>query len=394
MHKSDHDLERDVHTINQIDAIPSILDIIASTTGMGFAAVARVTEDRWVTCVTYDKIEFGLLPGDELDLKTTICNEIRQHQQPVAIDNVAEDSSYLNHHTPALYGFKSYISVPIITKSGEFFGTLCAIDPKPAAVNNPTVISMFTLFADLIAFHMAALDKLSEAEKNLVASEENNGLKEQFIAILGHDLRNPVGAISNASQLLLRMNAEEPVKRLANIIKDSSYRMNGLINNTMDFASGRLGGGIVLDKEINNSLKDTILHVIRELQLIWPERPIEVELEIDEPVLCDNRRIAQLLSNLLSNALTHGATDKPVFVSGIVRNKEFTLTVRNSGAKIPESKMSRLFQPFYRGNAQNNKPGLGLGLYISSEIARAHGGTLEVSSTDEETVLRLMTPAC
>jgi GAF domain-containing protein len=98
---------------------------------MGFAAVARVTEDRWVACSVLDEIDFGLKAGGELRLETTICHEIRQTREAVVIDNFAEDHIYCKHATPAMYGFQSYISVPIVLANDSFFGTLCAIDPQP-----------------------------------------------------------------------------------------------------------------------------------------------------------------------------------------------------------------------------------------------------------------------
>jgi hypothetical protein len=91
--------------VKSIPAIPSILDVICRTTGMGFAAVARVTEDRWITCAAKDDIDFGLQPGGELKVETTICREIRQSGTAVIIDDVAKDASYCGHATPALYGF-------------------------------------------------------------------------------------------------------------------------------------------------------------------------------------------------------------------------------------------------------------------------------------------------
>jgi hypothetical protein len=99
------DFHADISTISRIDAVPRILEVICRTTGMGFAAVARVTESRWVCCAVRDEIQFGLKPGDELNLETTICNEIRQDQQIVVIDEVAKDQFYNGHHTPAMYGF-------------------------------------------------------------------------------------------------------------------------------------------------------------------------------------------------------------------------------------------------------------------------------------------------
>jgi GAF domain-containing protein len=153
----DPDTWDDVDAVNRIPMIPSMLEVVCRTTGMGFAAVARVTTDRWIACSVRDEIAFGLKSGSELKLETTICNEIRQNGKAVIIDNVVEDALFANHHTPAMYGFQSYISMPIICQDGTFFGTLCAIDPKPAKINNLETIGMFKLFADLISFHLNAV---------------------------------------------------------------------------------------------------------------------------------------------------------------------------------------------------------------------------------------------
>lgn len=360
---------------------------------MGFAAVARVTPERWIVCAVKDEIKFGLQPGDELKVDTTICHEIRQSYEAVIIDHVAEDESFRNHHTPAMYGFQSYISVPIMLKDGSFFGTLCSIDPKPARLNNPETIGMFKLFADLIAFHLNATQQLAISESRLLEEKENAELREQFIAILGHDLRNPVGAISNVAQILLRMPLDERVKRLATIVQDSTYRIKNLIDNILDFASGRLGGGLSLNRSDNEPLEDILNHVIAELKLIWPERNISADFNITQSINCDGTRIAQLFSNLLGNALTHGEKGTQVNVSVSTNDDDdLILCVTNSGEKIPDAAMDHLFKPFARGTVAPGQQGLGLGLYISSEIARAHGGTISVNSTEQQTCFTLQMP--
>src|SRR6185437_7835391 len=167
-----HDFQADLDAIARIDAIPGILEVVCRTTGMGFAAVARVTEDRWIACSVRDEIAFGLKPGSELKLETTICNEIRASGKAVIIDHVAEDPAFRNHHTPAMYGFQSYISVPIVLADGRFFGTLCAIDPRPARVSTPEASGMFRLFADLIAFHLDANSRLAVSEASLLTERQ------------------------------------------------------------------------------------------------------------------------------------------------------------------------------------------------------------------------------
>lgn len=388
------DIQADIDAISRISIIPKILEVICRNTGMGFAAVARVTENKWVACAVRDEIAFGLQPGGELVLETTICHEISQSGNAVVIDHVAENDVFRNHHTPAMYGFQSYISMPIIRKDGTFFGTLCAIDPRPAKLNTPETVGMFSLYADLISFHLNAVDQLVFAEQRLQEERKTAELRDQFIAILGHDLRNPISAISNSAQLLMRMATDDRSVRVANIINDSSYRMRELIENVLDFARGRLGEGITLNLKANDKLEKILTQIITELQVIFPDRVIETSFDLTETVTCDAERIAQLFSNILGNALKHGQKDTTVIVNVHSANSQFGLSVANQGKQIPGELMQRLFQPFHRGEVLPGQQGLGLGLYIASEIANAHGGKLDVVSTAEETVFTLTMPAC
>ena len=141
----------EVEMVRRISAVDAILEDVCRITGMGFAAVAHVTSERWIACQVLDHIEFGLDPGDELAIATTICDEIRASGQAVYIDEVAADPHWRRHHTPALYGFKSYISVPIILDDGSFFGTLCAIDPARSPVKLSTVLAQIEAHARTIA---------------------------------------------------------------------------------------------------------------------------------------------------------------------------------------------------------------------------------------------------
>ena len=172
---------------------------------------------------------------------------------------------------------------------------------------------------------------------------------------------------------------------IVDLIQNSAGRMAGLIGNVLDLARGRLGGGFVLDRDADEPLAPALEQVVAELRAAWPDRVIDAEIDLADPVYCDRARIAQLLSNLLSNALAHGAADRPVLVRASTRAGLFELSVANAGDPIPPATIERLFQPFFRTPARTHHQGLGLGLYIASEVARAHGGTLDVTSTPEET---------
>jgi sigma-B regulation protein RsbU (phosphoserine phosphatase) len=169
------------------------------------------------------------------------------------------------------------------------------------------------------------------------------------------------------------------------MINTTVTRMSGLIDNVLDFARGRLGGGITLSREASRPLEPVLEQIVDELRTASPKRSIESGFAILDPVNCDRARIGQLVSNLIGNALTHGAAYQPVRVGARTEGGVFELWVSNAGVPIPESAMEKLFEPFFRGDVRDSRQGLGLGLHIASQIAQAHGGKITVTSSSEET---------
>ncbi|NYJ10902.1 signal transduction histidine kinase [Rhizobium leguminosarum] len=385
------DYQSDIDAVSGIAAVPIMLDVALRMTGMGFAAIARVTETRWITCSSLDHVGFGLKPGDELPIESTLCNEIRDHRQVIVFDDAQTYDQYRDHHTPRIYGLRSYISMPIIRGDGSFWGTLCAIDPKPAKVDNPQVAGTFKLFAELIAHHLDAADRLRETEVSLQRERELSELREQFIAVLGHDLRNPLAALDAGTSRLLKEGWTARSPLVLNLMKASISRMTGLVDNIMDLARARLGGGISLDLN-ETDLVETLQVVADEIRSAHPHRDIRLHLELPQPALIDRLRIAQLFSNLVSNAVSHGAEDQPVEITGRQSEDGIEISVRNGGTPIPADDFQKLFLPFKRGDASRGGQGLGLGLYIALEIAKAHGGTIDVSSNNAGTCFTLRMP--
>ena len=386
-----HDFQADIDAIARVDAVRNILDVVCRVTGIGFAAVARVTDDRWVACAVRDHIAFGLVPGGELAVETTICHQIRGNHQAVVIPDVDADVTYCGHPTPALYGFKRYISTPIIRADGSFFGTLCGIDPAPGPLPEETV-EMFRLFAELIAFHLDAQDQIAASEVQLQGQMENAELRDQFIAVLGHDLRNPLASIDAGAQSLQRRIEDERSKQVLKLMRDSVTRMSGLIDHVLDFARGRFGGGMRVERQTVD-LQPVLTQLIDEARAQHPGRAIETRFDLATPASCDPNRVTQLLSNLVGNAISHGAPDQPVIVTARTDANALELAVSNGGEAIPDSIRAKLFQPFYRGKETASGGGLGLGLYIAAQIAEAHGGTLAVNSTPEETRFTFTAPS-
>jgi len=387
------DITADLIKIAKIDAVPSVLRIVCEMTGLRFAAVARVTGTHWAALAVRDEIAFGLKAGDELDLQSTICDEIRCSGTGVVIDHVAEHPVYRDHHTPKLYGFQSYISMPIHSADGRFFGTLCALDPEPAQLSDPGITASFRNFAQLIGYQIDAQDRLAEAEAAIADADRTAVLREQFIAILGHDLRNPVAAIHAGTTLLEKGDLDARSRNILARMKESGQRITGLIDGLLDFARGRLGAGLILNRQITGTLAATIEQVVAEIRMVHPAREIDVQITLGDAVTCDEDRIAQLASNLLANALTHGDPGKPVRVVAQSGDGRFALSVENHGPPIPPAALQGLFQPFTQGPGGKSAAGLGLGLFICSEIAKAHGGSLSATSNVHATRFTLEMPA-
>jgi signal transduction histidine kinase len=373
----------DIATIGRIRAVPAILQVVRELTGLRFVAVARVTEDSWTACAVLDQLNFGMQVGGELDLATTLCHEIRQAHHSVVIDKASEDPLYRDHHTPRLYQFESYIAVPIFRTDGRFFGTICALDPNPAPLKSSTIQSTMESFARMLALQIEAEENLQKTEAALKQERETAELREQFIAVLGHDLRNPLFAISASAEMLLRKLPDAANLQRARNILTSARRATKLVDDVLDFARGALGRGIPVNIEPCPDLADALRHVISEVQSIHPDRTIASSIGDLHSVHCDRERVAQLLSNLVANAVAHGDPDGPIDISAQINEGQFVLSVKNQGL-IAEDALPHLFRPYSPPASGTPRAGLGLGLYIASQIAQSHGGKLDVVSTAQQ----------
>lgn len=387
-----HDFHDDIEEIASSTLAGNLLETVTLATGMGFAAVARVTDTRWVTCRAVDKISFGLRPGDELDVETTLCHEVRQSSREIIIADVKNDPAYCNHHTPRQYAIQSYISVPIFRKDGSFFGTLCAIDPEPKNLEDGQIIPMFRLFAKMIGDCLDADAKLAESQKFVQQERDLAEIQQQFIAILAHDLRNPITVLNSGLRMLGRSKLETSAGQIVTLMRASLDRMANLVENLLDQARQRQQGGILVDRDADAPLVPVILQIVAEIKAVSSDHVIDCDIDLPDNVNCDRDRIAQMLSNLLGNAITHGADGRSIKVVAGLVDDQFVMSVANQGKMIPADQLPSLFMPFNQGECHRSRNGLGLGLYISSEIAKSHGGTLQATSNDDRTEFTFRMP--
>jgi signal transduction histidine kinase len=380
-----------VREIQDISAVGQILETVAALTGLGFVAVAHVTDHSWTTCAVLDKLGFGLKISDGLDVTTTLCEEVRATARTIVIDHVRENDTYRDHHTPRIYGFQSYFSIPIFRPDGAYFGTLCGLDPQPATLSAPATVSTLQLFAELISKQLEVEQAYAVVQDELLTERETAELREQFIAVLGHDLRTPLGAIHHGVELLRMKHADPLVLPVLERMQRSVGRMNALVDDVVDFTRGRMGGGIALELRPEPALAVALRQVIDELRELHPGQAIDADIQPGLSLVCDAGRLGQLLSNLVKNAIVHGDAGAAVHVTAAAHDGRFSIGVQSSGALSPEL-IGQLFKPFWRAPSRGVHEGLGLGLYIVSEIARSHGGAMDVASHDGQVTFTFSMP--
>ena len=238
---------------------------------------------------------------------------------------------------------------------------------------------------DLTRFNEAIDQSLAESVARYTQGLDHS--KEMFLAILGHDLRTPLAAILMSSEFMLEMGElKEPSLTLTSRIAKSSTRMVRLIGDLLDFTRSRLGGGIPIVRA-DMSMEKVVHDVVGEIGAAHPLKTLEVKARGAERGDWDCARMTQALTNLINNAIEHGAKGTVVRIEIEGGDKEVTVSIHNSGPPIPLDRISWIFNPMKGsdGNDAGSGPSgsLGLGLYIAEIIVNAHKGRIEVQSSEE-----------
>lgn len=239
---------------------------------------------------------------------------------------------------------------------------------------------------DIVRFNEAIDQSLTESIARFSSLMRDS--QNVFLAILGHDVRNPLGAIVMGTQLIMHDNTLPPrhLKVAAQILR-STQRVTDIVADLLDYSTSHLGGGIPVTP-IEYDLSTECRSVTQEMRLFHPERNFKIEIEDGITVVWDRPRISQALSNLMANAVQHGAHASPVWVTVVRQGDAVVMTVQNEGDIIPPAVLRTMFDPAKRfaikspsERSASQTSNLGLGLYITHEIVLAHGGEIHVTST-------------
>src|SRR5688572_10760759 len=246
---------------------------------------------------------------------------------------------------------------------------------------------------DLVRFNEAIDQALAESTSRFRQDLDHS--KEMFLAMLGHDLRTPLGAIIGSAHIMVNTkDLPEIALKRAFLILNSSQRMNALVGDLLDFTRSRLGRGIPIvraDMDIARVCRQTV----EEIAALHPQRVVNFDATGEAQGQWDRARISQAFSNVISNAVQHGSATTPVNV--VVRGgaDDVEVAVQNRGPVIPANQLDKIFNPLHR--IEGDKPvapreNLGLGLYITERIVAAHEGTIRVESSDENTTFTIHLP--
>ncbi|GMU02326.1 GAF domain-containing sensor histidine kinase [Corallococcus caeni] len=376
-------LSADVEAVGRIEAVKTVLRVLARTTGLRLAVVARVTAESWTCCAVLDEMGFGLTPGDTLAVSTTFCNTVRNLGTPLRVNQASQDPRFQDHPAPKLYNVESYIAVPLYRRNGDFFGVMCALDSRPADLTDDA-LEIFRHLGDLVGHQLEQEEALSERDSQLLGAHETSVLREQLMGIVSHDLRNPLNAISLAAATLMRRtDLDDRARRGLRRILDSSDRANRLIRDLLDFTHVRTGMPLPV-KPQPMDLHEVAEQVVDEVRLTAQGRALDLVCEGSGRGKWDPDRIAQVLTNLLTNAVQYSAPGANIRVEARGDAREVVLAVTNAGTPIPPALLPVLFEPMTRGTTEGSEHrSVGLGLFIVNQIVRAHGGEVEVESTAE-----------
>lgn len=358
-----------IELLASLDSVAALLRVVCDISGLGVATVAEVTEQRWIACAVEDRIAFGLQPGAELDLESTLCNHVRSSHDAVIISDVTQNPTYCDHPAPGLYGWKSYLSVPVFRPNGTFFGTLCAFDPQPAPrLEQRPVIDTLDGFARLLGELLAREEQRREASPGARGDLDLTPLREQLLVLLEEDLQRPLQALAKEASAdaaqAQRWQAE--AQRLAERSAAAA-----------DFVRVRLGHGLPLKLTLVEGVNERLTNLLATLQARFPDQTLGSELpELPAAVRLDLPRLLQAMGALLEWVASRNPAGGTLLLRGELDERCYRLAVESRTAVVDPGSLSQVFQPALSQATAEQPARLELSLYLAQEVARGHGGSL------------------
>jgi hypothetical protein len=304
---------------------------------------------------------------------------------------VLRDASHTAAQTHAL--LRAQVGFSVVQLASEYRALRASVLRLWTEASRHSAPELIALLQDTQRFNEAIDHAL--VESIAFFTQEVERTRNLLLAVVGHDLRNPLDTIMVTAHYLSKLRIEGVGPEVIARLSRSGARIKHLLDDLLDYNRATLGNGIPI-AVADIDLAEVCALEIDGLQTAHPDRVISFIAKGNLRGVWDAARIQQILSNLLKNALDYGARDAAIEVQATELEREVLLSVRNRGAPIPPATLRNIFEPLRRGAGGHDRPetgsNLGLGLFIAQEIARAHGGTIHVSSDEHETTFTVNLP--
>jgi signal transduction histidine kinase len=345
--------------------------------------------------VEWERFAATLLPEEELSssvLRNSIAELLTEIAADMDEDQTAEEQQQKSEGHPDRSNFTkgavvqhALARVQMGLSARQFISEFRALRATVIRLWQRSIVEIDSAsLEEMIRFNEAIDQVLGEGA--ITYTEEVDRSRELFLSVLGHDLRNPITAISGLAELQLRGKMPDRHREFASQILASTQRMSHMVNDLLELARVRLGSGITINPA-PGSVRRICGNVVEEMKSAFPNRTFQLNGDGELLGEWDENKLSQVVSNLASNAVQHGAIGSPVTITAQSTGDGVEVSVHNEGTPIPLDKIPKLFDSFYQLDNREVDTGstsLGLGLYICKQIIVAHGGTIEVRSSANE----------
>lgn len=369
-----------------MDTIRKILERLCFQTDMETAIIQRKRDGNQSFWCRYDA-RYQQLTFDSDRYYYDVCSKIRDGLNPIVIQDVhyCQNGAWKNLLLQDEIG--SFISFPLVDKDGILFGNLYFLSSTSSFFDKKIFTQMMAIYCDIIIVNFASISGIQKLRERLDIELEYSKNRDIILLSLAHDLQNPISSVLILSQFLKYKASSYKLNEIAGKIVDASLRMKNMIDDILDFNKMKLGSVAVLNCE-SVRVEKLIEEIISEFSSDNPRLLIK-NIKTVPPIVCDRSKIGRAFSNLIGNSYKYGKKGGSIEISSFLDNNNYVFTIENEVDLISTTDLAELFLPFAR---KSKGSGLGLGLFITKQIAEIHGGGVAVSSNKGKIMFTLSIP--